>query len=250
MPFRTVTRNTTTSDNAILDAARGEREGWNPVFKFGYNADVDATEEPLWSGGTSYNGWLSAAGTVSAVSGSAADAAAGTGARKVRIFGLDSNWAAATEEITLDGTTPVPGTVSWLRIFRAYVSESGSGEVNAGLITFSVGANTMARIEIGAGQTQMLIYAVAAGSTLYYERLEVQVNSNSPADINFYGRFDLDGTPTVRNLGRYYGVSGPVEFNFQYGTAVEGPADVWVAASGGNNSEVSGQAVGIEIVGG
>jgi hypothetical protein len=65
-------------------------------------------------------------------SSSASDAAAGTGARTVEIYGLDKDWNPQQETITLNGQTKGTGTATWRRVFGAFVQTTGSGGVNAG----------------------------------------------------------------------------------------------------------------------
>lgn len=65
-------------------------------------------------------------------SSSAADAAAGTGARTIEVYGLDKDWLPVSETITLNGQTKVTGTVLFRRVFAAIVQTSGTGFLNAG----------------------------------------------------------------------------------------------------------------------
>ena len=101
---------------------------------FGRNATVGTTLEEL----TGYDvpmDWtsvLAAAAAMDVSSSSASDTAAGTGAQKVRLFGVDGNYAFVTEDITMNGQTKVAGVQSFLRVFGAEVVQSGGGKVNAG----------------------------------------------------------------------------------------------------------------------
>ena len=72
------------------------------------------------------------AAKVDVISSSAADTAAGAGARKVYLFGLDANFAFQSEEITMNGQTAVVSTKDFLRVFAAEVTTTGTGLVNAG----------------------------------------------------------------------------------------------------------------------
>lgn len=93
--------------------------------------------------------------TGSIASASAADAAAGTGARTVRIYYVDATGATAgTEDATLNGTSFV-NLVTTTKCFieKIEVLTVGSGLVNAGIITLKSGA-------AGAGTTIGTIAAV------------------------------------------------------------------------------------------
>lgn len=66
----------------------------------------------------------------------AQDKAAGTGAQKVTIFGIDSNGDPASEEVTMHATaaTQIASTTLWKRFIGAMVTAAGSGGVNADTI--------------------------------------------------------------------------------------------------------------------
>jgi hypothetical protein len=131
------------------------------VHKFGYNADVDTTTDPedVWDAGGLY-AFPSAAAETSIVSSAGADDLASTGARTVRVEGLDANYQVITEDVEMDGATPVVLSAEFLRVYRAQVLTAGSGGINAGAIDVKHGATVLARIGIGNGQTLMAIYTV------------------------------------------------------------------------------------------
>ena len=98
--------------------------------------------------------------TGSIVSASANDAAAGTGARTVRIYYMNATGATAgTEDVTLNGITAV-NLVTTTKCFieRMEVLTAGSGSVNAGIITLKTGA-------AGAGTT---VGTIAAGDNVTF----------------------------------------------------------------------------------
>jgi len=108
--------------------------GKGQYIAFGRNATVGTTIEELISYDVAmdWNSILASAAAMDVSSSSAADAAAGTGAQKVRLFGVDTNYAYVTEDITMNGQTKVTGTQTFLRVFGAEVVQSGSGKTNAG----------------------------------------------------------------------------------------------------------------------
>jgi hypothetical protein len=162
-------------------AARDYGEEAFQIFgKFAYNPEVNGTQEDIWSqGGTLTR--LSSAATASIVSTSANDTAAGTGARTMLIDGVDNNWNRITETVTLNGTTPVITTKSFLRINRMYITSSGTGQTNAGNITATITATIQASIVAGAGQTEKSQYAVPMG----YRFTIAYWNVNSGANSDF-----------------------------------------------------------------
>jgi len=61
-----------------------------------------------------------------------ADTVGSTGARTLVLYGLDSDYNPLVEEINLAGQTKVTTVNSFRRLFAAYVTIAGTGEVNAG----------------------------------------------------------------------------------------------------------------------
>lgn len=154
------------------------------VNKYGSNTDVDAAED-IWNVGGDYTGWPAAADTVTVVSSSASDTSAGTGARTVKIFGLDSNFALQEETLTLNGTTPVATTNLYTRIYRAFVVTAGSGTTNAGTISVrqtNTAANVFLQITAGIGQSQTTSYTVPAGYTGYLIQYQSQLLDTTTND--------------------------------------------------------------------
>lgn len=109
------------------------------------------------------------------VSSSASDTSAGVGARTVRIYGLKT-WDDATEsseDITLNGTTDVATTNSWVIIHRMEVVTWGATNINVGTITATAvtDASVTAQINVGKGRTQMAIYGISSKQILLIDRL-------------------------------------------------------------------------------
>ena len=77
---------------------------------------------------------LSTPAKLDITSNSAADAAAGTGARTLELYGLGSNKRFQSEVITLNGTTIVQTAKTWYRLFATKVLTFGTGGKNAGII--------------------------------------------------------------------------------------------------------------------
>jgi hypothetical protein len=144
--------------NYNYEVALGRRQGSTTWNKFGYNSDVDsaATEVVASFGGAFVP--LTTASTLSVVSTSTSDTSAGTGAQSVVIIGVDANRVAQTEVVTLNGTTPVVTTSTWLGINRMAIYLAGSGKANAGTITATGGAATQGEIPTGQGTSQQAIF--------------------------------------------------------------------------------------------
>ena len=139
-------------------------------FTLGRNSNVDDTLVDLWEGPTGSYVFPTTPIQMRVVSSSANDAAAGTGARTVIIFYLDTDYAAQTETITLNGTTPV-NTVATniLRINAFHVTSVGSGGVSVGNLSLTNTGSTVTYGYITAGNnsSRQAIYTIPAGKTGY-----------------------------------------------------------------------------------
>ena len=164
-------------DHTDLAISRGHSQGYRTLYKFGYNPDVDTQEETVWGNSGDYV-WLDSAVTMFVSSTSADDNGTGTGARTILIQGLDEDYNEIEETITLNGQTQVATQLSYLRIYRSFVTLAGSDEGTNGVIYIgSSGAtggvpNTTVYASVSIGnQTQIAAYTVPAGYTLYIDEI-------------------------------------------------------------------------------
>lgn len=138
-----------------LQVSRGQIAGHSTVIVFGYNADVDTTEESVWpDGGTVPH--PTTASVLKISSSSTDDTSAGTGARTVYIEGLDGDYAVVSETVTLNGQTAVNTTNEYMYVNSFYVLTVGSGGANAGNINAGTGTVT-------AGVPAVLYDIIATG---------------------------------------------------------------------------------------
>lgn len=187
----------------LYDIAEGNVANHTPYAKLGYNDDVGATEEDIWTQGGVYP-FMAAAQALEVVSANAADTLAGTGVQKVRISYLDADYSAQSEVISLTGATPVPLTdTSILRVNSIRATQVGTGGVAAGLITCRLvgGAATVYR-SIAAGFTRGrgATYTVPLGKALYITSIVVSSGYTTAGKVvRWIARAQVDDTvPTVR----------------------------------------------------
>jgi len=166
-----------------IHISRGAVARTSHINKFGYNASVGINFETVTDlGGDQY--YPTSAGVVSVVSDDANDDDGDTGARTVEIQGLDSNYDEISETVTLNGTSAVTTTASFLRVFRGKVLTAGSSGTNEGLITLSIGGNDVARISAAnGGQTLMAVYTVPAGCKAYLIKFQGSLSKNQEAQF-------------------------------------------------------------------
>ncbi len=190
-----------------LRVSQGSVVGATALYKFGTNSDINGTEETIWTEGGNYP-WPISAALVYVSSTSADDAfPSGTGARTIRVLGLDTDYNEIEEDIELNGQTQVATTKQYLRVYRAFVLTSGSGGTAAGIIyigtsgaTAGVPAVVYANLSEG-NQTQIALYTVPAGKTLYLDDIIFTTaisQANSFATVKFNTR--EFGSNTFRTL--------------------------------------------------
>jgi len=159
----------------MLEVAKGDITGHSSINKFGHNLAATSGED-VWGGGGTYGFYPTESVTVDIKSSSANDTSAGTGARTVQVYGLDSSWELQDETVTLNGTTEVALANEYVRLFRGIVLTAGTNETNVGNITVQsseaaggIADNTIGiYIVAGDGQTQHAIYTTPANTTAYF----------------------------------------------------------------------------------
>ncbi len=160
-----------------LRVAQGQVLGATALYSFGFNADVDTTEETVWAQGGNFT-YPGAAGEVYISSSNANDVATtGTGVRTVKVQGLDANYLQIEEDISLNGQTQVITTKEYLRILKVFVLTAGSNGASAGTVYVgttgaTAGVPPVVYASFGSSnQTQMAVYTVPASKTLYIEEI-------------------------------------------------------------------------------
>jgi hypothetical protein len=192
--------------DVILNASEGKDPNYRVVDKFGSSLNVTAAGFTVISHGDAYQTPVTAQ-ALEFVSGNAGDALNGAGMWEIVIEGLDATWNLTITTVSAhatDGTIAVliPGT--WMRVFRAKVSASGTYATltdpsHLGLITIrNVGAGVIwAQIittDIPHGQTQIGAYTVPAGETAYVGEVVIHTETNKP--VNVFG-FKREGANII-----------------------------------------------------
>jgi hypothetical protein len=157
------------SPHAMLELVHKGVPGTGAVNIFGFNRTLGSTFQTLWNQTGSY-AFPGSAVTMDVVSSSASYT------MQVLVQGLDADYKSVAAIVTLNGTTPVTTTQTFLRINSALIL-SGS---NVGDITISNGGTTYAYVEAQIGITQACVYTVPAGFALYLFRIDVTSGTVNP----------------------------------------------------------------------
>jgi len=175
------------SNDYLLEVAKGNVDGTTLIIVRGHNPDVDsATEEDIWEGGGDLS-YLSSAETMDVVSTDIDDSDTGgvnpqsTGARTVILSGVDGTGALITEVVTLDGTTAVTTTATFLRVNSMVLLTAGSSGWNEGNITATATTALTLQCEMDAteGISQNSHYTVPLAKTGYLYQIELNASKTS-----------------------------------------------------------------------
>lgn len=178
---------------------------------------VTGTEQTVWVVGGLYV-YPNTANTLTVVSSSTSDTSNGTGARTLIIDGLDANYDAISEIITMNGTTNVVTTKSYLRLHRASVITAGSTETNVGSITVTHNGinNPLGRLSPSSSQTQISVYTVPRGKTGYLVQIDLTTSKNTDGRATLRTR--INGVSRIRHSTFLHG--GVYNNNFPYPTVL------------------------------
>jgi hypothetical protein len=146
--------------------------------------------------------------------------------RELTIEGLDANWelqTTVTAAHATDGTIPVAVAGTWLRIFRAYVTKSGTyatltAASHLGNITINTSGGgvlwaSIINIDIPHGQTQIAAYTVPKGEVAYLGETNVSTEVLKAVNVFGFRRANSNDviTPfdgTMRSFTEIVGVEG------------------------------------------
>lgn len=236
--------------NFYFEVAKGNVAKHSVVDVFGRNPDIDnGVTETVWKGSTLYT-FQTSAQTLSVVSTSTNDdgnPTSNTGAQTLTIQGLDSSWDILEETITLDGTTPVTTSGSFIRVNKAFVATTGTyHDSNLGTVscTFSSTADTAFSISAGEGETELGFYSVPNGYTGYLLQFDISVDANKPVNFTTYKYTNADDTSqpfsgAKRIISLLAGIAGSQQHTHKVPIVLASKTDIETQATATvNNTQV------------
>lgn len=213
-----------TPNDFLIEVVKGNVPGHRLVYKFG-KATVGTTLVPICRS-LSYRTPITAT-ALEFVSSSVNDTSAGTGAREITLIGLDTNWQEVTQILATNGLTAVDLTTDLVRLYRWYVSESGTyanqttgSHVGTLTIREDGAGQTWSTIGItpfAIGQSEIGAYTVPVGERAYVFIQELQVDSTKTVDAIFFQRKRANDITApfgaMRALANFVGISGNINPN-------------------------------------
>ena len=236
-----------------IPLASGDVLDWSFVNKFGAVIGASTTIVDLNQQVTpSIYTWPTNSFTVECISSgtsAASDTLLGTAARKVTVFGLDSDFNDVSETFNMNGATVTSaGVQTFTRIHRAYVSECGTYNQtdvgpNAGDITVRTTGAGQIHIQllktiptIAFGQSQVARYTIPSGYTGYLQHIVISSGSNKPATFYLWQRPNADTTSAPfspkRLIDVFDGVNTTLTRSWEQPIKMLEKTDVWMSVKG------------------
>ena len=170
--------------NYGLGIAKGQFSDISHVHKFGATPQMSInTTGTIWDVSDTlypWSVWDSGASQLDIVCASANDVGL-----TLHVFGLDSNYELISESTEVTSQTGQTTTNSYIRVNRAYVTNTVNNEGN---ISLQYSGTVVARLLAGQGQTMMAIYTVPEGHTGYIVKGVSTCEANADGSGFFYAR--------------------------------------------------------------
>lgn len=207
---------------SLFDVGRGGASGWQSDHKFGRNPAVGTTFAPVTYDGVFMVPQPSGAQRLRVRAGNAADGPEGAGARAVQLYGLDASGNLQMEEIATAGASAGPySTGSYIRLFRSYVTESGTygtqtqGSHVGDIVVEDESQNLWLTIAVDGfprSQSQIAVYSVPLNHELFIMGSVITVQTGKETSVVLYQRRNIldEIAPynAVRVVEEFMGLTG------------------------------------------
>lgn len=186
-----------------LDIARGLAPGCRSFNKFGRNTSIGSSFTPVTRSGFYRTPQANAHVHLRIkAGGNANDTANGSGAREVTLIGIDEFGDYTVEALATAGASASAQTTkSFIRLFDAYVSKSGTYATqtagsHAGTITIenATGGEDWSIITDGAlgrGKTEMAVYTTPKDRSAALRNITISSDADKKANIVLYKRENI-----------------------------------------------------------
>ena len=237
------------------DVGAGLNTDRSVISKFGESIGVGTGYEPVAIGQVYQTPQASGATALRVKAGNTNDTAAGSGAREVTLEGLDETGAFVTEALATAGTSASSvTTTTWLRVFRAFVSASGTyataaaGSHAAAIVIETTGGTVWATIDATGfpkGQSQIGVYTIPLGKVGYVREYHLSVSTSGAKTVDFimFQRQNiLEASPPysgMRAIHELLGIGSSVDFEYKIPVKLPALTDFGFMAKGASTPDAS-----------
>ena len=214
-----------------IKISRGMVKGASFIHKFGAVPSLATnTTGTVWDKNDTVYPWATwaTAGIVNVDSSSASDVG-----KSVTVVGLDENYNQISETITLTTQTNNNSSNSFIRIFRAFVSD---GETNVGQISVQRDTTDVAIITAGYGQTLMAVYTIPAGYTGYLYKGTCSAQSGADGTGNMFVRYFGQSSFRIGHTFEVSGAGGQYVYDFSFPIPIPEKSDIDVRITTRSNN--------------
>lgn len=214
-----------------IKISRGMVKGASFIHKFGAVPSMATnTTGTVWDKNDTVYPWASwaTAGIINVDSSSASDIN-----KSITVVGLDANYNQISETITLTTQTNNNSSNSFIRIFRAFISD---GETNVGQISVQRDTTDVAIITAGYGQTLMAVYTVPAGYTGYLYKGTCSAQSGADGTGNMFVRYFGQSSFRIGHSFEVSGAGGQYMYDFSFPIPIPEKSDIDVRITTRSNN--------------
>jgi len=231
----------------------GHIEGFMTVQVSGKNPAASTAIEDVIGGGGLIS-WPQSAGPIAAISTSALDATATSGAHTLIISGLDVDFEPITEVLTMNGdSASIATSQSFLRVNDTRVQACGTygntiTGANIGTISVTNSASQVFSTILNDGgfdfgRAQMAKYTVRANWTAFLVHIQGFVEGNKNANITAFVRPEADNVTSPFTakfaIAHFDGILGKFDFTYEdHPIQIEEKSDIWVSTLATQAAEV------------
>ena len=208
-------------ENFKLNVGRNKVRGASTVHKFGAVPSLSQnTTGTIWDKNDTVYPWstFDTAGIITSAIANASD-----DGKVVTVIGLDADYNEVSDTFTLSSTATVAGTVSFKRVFRAYIS---TGTNNVGDVTFTKNGTDVLRITATKGQTLMAIYTIPAGKTGYLYRGVCTAQASADGSGHMFVRYFGQTAFRIAHSFEVAGVGGQYDYYFSFPQRIPEKSDI------------------------
>jgi hypothetical protein len=215
------------SESLELNISRGLVKGTSYNHKFGAVPTMSTnTTGTVWDVGDTLYPWSSFA------SASALTIAANAteNGKTVTIYGLDADYNAINETVTISGGAATT-TNLFIRVFRAFCSAPNTNNID-----IKISSTTVARITAGLAQTLMAVYTVPANYTAFLIQGTMTAQASADATGNMFVRYFGQTSFRVGHSFEVSGTGGQYTYKFGIPLAIPEKSDIDVRITTRSNN--------------